>query len=133
METKLEEIEARYEAVATELASPDVARDRDRMRELGKVFAELGEIVEPYREYKAALKQAEDALELAKDEHDPEMAGFFREGAERAERRAEERRASLEQLLVPTDPNDCKHGILEARAGAGGQEASPRAGQLFDV
>ena len=44
------EIEARFEQVQAEMAEPDVAADLDRLRQLGKDFAELQEIVAPYRE-----------------------------------------------------------------------------------
>jgi peptide chain release factor 1 len=37
----------------------------------------------------------------------------------------------LKQLLIPKDPTDTKNAILEIRAGAGGDEASIFAGDLF--
>jgi peptide chain release factor 1 len=61
------------------------------------------------------------------------MAAFLREEAEGAEGRAAELRAHLEELLVPKDPNDGKDVLVEIRAGAGGQEASLWAGELFEL
>ena len=133
MDGKLEELEERYEAVGRELASPEVTADRERLRELGRTYAELGEIVGPYREYRQAAEQAADARDLAKREEDPELAGYFREEAERAEAHADELRARLEELLVPRDPNEGRDVILEVRAGAGGQEAALWAGELFEM
>ena len=52
---------------------------------------------------------------------------------ERADERAAALRATLEQLLVPKDPNDGKDLIVEIRAGAGGQEAALWAGELFEM
>ena len=52
---RLAEIEERYERLQAEMAEPNVARDQDRLRRLGKELAELGEIVVPYREYLADL------------------------------------------------------------------------------
>src|SRR5215510_8031354 len=117
---RLAEIEQRYERLQAEMAEPDVARDQDRLRRLGKDLAELGEIVAPYREYRTALQQAEEARSLAKEESDPEMAGFLREEAGSADARATELRSRLEALLVPKDPNDGKDVVVEIRAGAGG-------------
>jgi peptide chain release factor 1 len=131
MDAKLEEIEVRYESVGREMSA--ATGDPDRLRELGRTFAELGDIVGPYREYKQAMAQALDARDLAKREADPEMAAYFREEAERAEARSGELRARLEQLLSPKDPNDGKDVILEVRAGAGGQEAALWAGELFEM
>ncbi|HLB62304.1 MAG TPA: peptide chain release factor 1 [Actinomycetota bacterium] len=133
MESKLDEIEARYEALERQMSSPDVASDGERLREIGQVFAELREIVLPYREYRSALRQAEEARELAIAEADPEMAAFFREEEARADARSRELRRRLEDLLVPRDPNDEKDVVVEIRAGAGGQEAAIWAGDLFQM
>jgi len=43
---RLSEIEERYERLQGEMASPDVARDPDRLRRLGKDLSELGEITD---------------------------------------------------------------------------------------
>jgi peptide chain release factor 1 len=130
---RLAEIEGRYETLQAEMASPDVARDPERLRRLGKDLAELGEIVVPFREYRSASEQAEEARGLAKAESDPEMAAFMREEADAAEARAAELRARLEERLVPKDPNDAKDVVLEIRAGAGGQEAALWAGELTEM
>jgi peptide chain release factor 1 len=130
---KLEELEERYEAVGRELASPEVTSDHDRLRELGRTYAELGELIGPYREYRQAAAQAADARELAKREDDAELAAYFREEADRADALAAELRERLEELLVPRDPNEGRDVILEVRAGAGGQEAALWAGELFEM
>jgi peptide chain release factor 1 len=132
-DTKLREVEATYERVSDEMATPEVASDPERLRTLGRTFAELEEIVRPYREYRAALAQAEEALQLAKGESDPELTVYFQEEAERANERVSTLRDTLEQLLVPKDPNDGKDLIVEIRAGAGGQEAALWAGELFEM
>jgi peptide chain release factor 1 len=103
------------------------------MRVLGKTFAELQEIVVPYRAYRDALAQAEEARGLATAEVDPEMAAFLQDEAEQAQERARTLRERLDALLVPKDPNDGKDLILEIRAGAGGQEAALWAGDLFEM
>jgi peptide chain release factor 1 len=108
-------------------------RDPDRLRRLGKEFAELGEIVLPYRAYREALGHAEEAGAMAAGEADPEMAAFLREEAVAAAGKAEELRARLEELLVPKDPNEGKDVLVEIRAGAGGQEAALWAGELFEM
>jgi peptide chain release factor 1 len=133
MQERLKEIEARYDAIEAEMAAPDAASDLDRLRDLGRSYAELQEIVVPYRAWRDAQRQADDARELAKAESDPEMAAYFRDEADQAQARAEALTATLESLLVPKDPNDGKDVILEIRAGAGGQEAMLFAGELLDM
>ena len=133
IEPRLDDIEENYERVAAEMATPDVAGDPDRLRDLGRRFAELEEIVVPYRDFKATRSQAQEARELAKEERDPEMASFFTEEADRLDERVEELHGRLEQLLVPKDPREGKDVIVEIRAGAGGQEAALWAGDLFEM
>jgi peptide chain release factor 1 len=133
VDARLREIEARFEQVQAEMASPEVARDPQRLRALGRDFAQLQEIVAPYREYVWARRQAEEARALARDEADAEMVAFLREEADSAERRAAELRGRIEELLVPKDPNDGKDLVLEIRAGAGGEEAALWAGELFEL
>src|SRR5436190_18420377 len=99
MDERLGSIEARYEELQRQLSAPDVAQDPDRLRRLGKAYAELGDIVLPWREYMAARQQAEEARALAKAEADPDMAAYFREEADAAADRAEVIRRKLEGLL----------------------------------
>ncbi len=130
---RLADLEQRYERLQGEMASPDVAKDPDRLRRLGKDLSELGEIVAPFREYRAALRQVEEATTLAKEEPDSEMSAFLQGEAETAEARAAELRTRLEALLVPKDPNDGKDVVVEIRAGAGGDEAALWAGTLYEM
>jgi peptide chain release factor 1 len=130
---RLDELERRYDELSSEMSSPEVATDPDRMRRLGKDLAELGDVVGPYRAYKEAVRQADEAATLAKEEAEPEMAAFLREEADTASAKVEELRQRLEQLLVPKDPNDDKGVVVEIRGGAGGQEAALWAGELFEM
>ena len=59
-ESRLEAIEARYDELERELSSPDVASDPANLRKLGKDFAELKEIVGPFRAFKDARLEAEE-------------------------------------------------------------------------
>ncbi len=133
LDERLAKIESRYEAVSDELASPEVVNDQERMRDLGRSFAELQEIVRPYREYRKVSAQADEARQMEAAESEPEMAAYFRDEADRAEARAAELRSKLELLLIPKDPNDGKNVIVEIRAGTGGQEAALWAAELFEM
>jgi peptide chain release factor 1 len=130
---RLEEIEARYEELTRELSTPDVASDPARLRELGKRHSELHQIVTQYRAFRAALAQAEEAHQLVREEKDPEMAEYLRAEQAQAEQRARDLERRLEEMLVPTDPNDEKDVVLEIRAGTGGQEAALFAADLFEM
>ncbi|MBI4260777.1 MAG: peptide chain release factor 1 [Actinobacteria bacterium] len=133
MDERLREIEARYDELAGEMSSPGVGADPERMRTLGKAFAELEQVVLPFRDYREAVRQAEEARAMAREEADPDMAAYFAEEAAKAEARAAELQTRLESLLVARDPNDEKNVVVEIRAGAGGQEAALWAGDLFEM
>ena len=133
LERRLGDIEARHERISAEMAEPGVTSDHERLRSLGKAFAELDAIVKPYAAYREAMHQAADARDMASAEHDPDMVAFLEGEAAQAEERAARLRAELEALLVPSDPNDGKDLIVEIRAGAGGQEAALWAGELYEM
>jgi peptide chain release factor 1 len=133
MRDRLDEIEVRHGELTRELSAPEVAVDPARLRELGKKHSELDEIVSAYRAYREALKQAEDARAMAKEEKDPEMAEFLRSEEAEAARRAAELERRLEILLIPKDPNDDRDVVVEIRAGTGGQEAALFASDLYEM
>ncbi len=132
-ESRLADVESRFEELQAELAEPEVATDPDRLRRLGKDLSDLQEIVLPFRALREAQRQAEEARTLAKEEAEPEMVAFLRGEADAADARAAALRAELEALMVPKDPNDERNVVLEIRAGAGGEEAALWAGELFEL
>jgi peptide chain release factor 1 len=133
MEDRLADIEARYAQVETEMATPAVASDPNQLRDLGKAYAELAEVVGPYRELKAVREQVAEARELGRDATDPEMTAYLAEELERLEGREAQLQGRLETLLVPKDPDEGKDVIVEIRGGAGGQEAALWAGDLYEM
>jgi peptide chain release factor 1 len=133
IDARLEEIEAAYDDVAAEMALPETMADPDRLRTLGKRYAELGDIVAPYRELRDVQAQIAEARELATAGPDDDLAVYLTEELERLETRAEQLTSRLESLLVAKDPNEGKDIIVEIRGGTGGQEAALWAGDLFEM
>ena len=127
---KLEGVEERYTSIEERLGDPQVINDRDRYQRYVREHAELGKIVNAYREYKETNQNLEDSRELLTDS-DPEIEGMAREEIEVLSRRKEELEAELKALMLPKDPNDEKNVILEIRAGTGGEEAALFAADLF--
>jgi len=127
---KLDQIEKRYEELTTELSSPEVTADSARFQKIAKTHADLGEVVEKYREWKK-IEQGLAGTKQLLAEGDAEMKQL----AQDEEHQLTEQRAAIEEqlrrLLVPRDPNDEKNVILEIRAGTGGDEAALFAGELF--
>ncbi|MEE9292856.1 MAG: PCRF domain-containing protein, partial [Acidobacteriota bacterium] len=126
--SRLESIEEKYEELSRQMGDPALVGDPDRYRHAAKCFAELEKIVLKYREYVSIRSQIQDAEVLLKDE---EMRTVAREEIESLQARRDKLIADLRFLLLPKDPNDEKNVILEIRAGAGGEEASLFAAELF--
>jgi peptide chain release factor 1 len=128
---KLELIQKRYDELGQLLTREEIATDRKRLEELSKERAGLEDIVRTYQEYKAKSKELEELEALLDSRADAEMTALVKEEVSRLRQRQSEILDELKVSLTPRDPNDEKDVIVEIRAGAGGEEASLFAGDLF--
>lgn len=128
---RLESLERRYEELNQLLGDPEVISDPARLEPLAKEHAELAEIVSKYRELKNCTKELEETIKLLEDSPDPELEVLAREEKEGLERRREQLFKELKLILMPKDPMDERNIIMEIRAGAGGEEASLFAADLY--
>lgn len=128
---KLEEVEKRFEKIADELQAPGVADNQKTYRELMKEYANLEKIVVTYREFKRLAKNISENKELLGSENDEEMRKLVKADLSELEKQHTKISEDLKLALIPKDPNDEKNVVLEIRAGAGGDEASLFAEQLF--
>ncbi|MEN0057481.1 MAG: peptide chain release factor 1 [Bdellovibrio sp.] len=131
MFSKLNEVESRYEEVNMALQRPDIASNQTQYRALMKELGNLEKIVLVYREYKKKTENLKASKELLTAEQDTEMRELIREEVKELETALAELEQQLKIALIPKDPNDDKNIILEIRAGAGGDEASLFADELF--
>jgi len=127
---RLDEAEARYNDLTAKMADPAVINDSEQYRKVAKAQSELAELVSQYREWKRVDQELRDARAML-EEPDPDL----RQMAELEVARLEPQLAEIEQelkiLLLPKDPNDEKNIVLEIRKGAGGDEASLFAAEVF--
>jgi peptide chain release factor 1 len=128
---KLEQIEARYEALAAELSTPEVYTDQATYGKLSKQHRSLGEMVSKYREWKQLKSELVGAKELLDSSDDEEMREMARSEMTTLEERLQKTEEDLRVLLLPRDPNDEKNVILEIRAGTGGDEATLFAAEVL--
>ncbi len=125
---KLENVEKRYEELNQKISDPEVIANQSEWQKLMKEHADIQEIVEKYREYKNVSKNIEELKEMLDDKEMHDLVQVeLDENRERLPKIEEE----LKLLLVPKDPNDDKNVIVEIRGGAGGEESSLFAGDLF--
>ena len=102
-------------------AAPDFAEKSRRL-------AEINDILGLAQKIEQARKNLAEATELVEDAELGEMA---REDVRVLGLNIDAWTAELEEKLLPHDPADDKPAIMEIRAGAGGDEASLFAGELY--
>ena len=128
---KVKLIEDRYEELNRMMADPEVVTDHTKVTEYAQEQAEIADLVQTFRRYKALEQELADTQALIEMEDDPEML----EGTEQEVARIEGEMAALydrmKLMLLPKDPNDKKNVIVEIRAGAGGDEAGIFAADLY--
>ncbi len=109
------------------LAQPEAYAQAD-FAEKSRRLAEINEILDLGRRIEQAQKNLVEATELM---NDPELGEMAREDVRTSELAIDNLTAELEEKLLPHDPADDKPAIIEIRAGAGGDEASLFAGELY--
>ncbi len=129
---ELEGLKERYRLLLESLSEPAVLSNNQKLRELTKEKADLEPLIRAMDERERALdglKQSEDILADPKVE--PELKKLAESEADELRRRIEALEVQIRGLLLPKDPRDEKDVILEIRAGAGGDESSLFAQDLF--
>ena len=101
------------------------------MQALAKERASLVELVGIAQKHKKLLQEQQDLGALLAEGADPELSQMAREEAAAVEQQLAELAQALQVALLPKDPNDDRDVIVEIRSGAGGQEASIFAGDLY--
>jgi len=130
IQKKLQSLSERHEEVGALLADAGIISQQSRFRALSKEYAELEPVVAVYKSYMACLEMIDDATHLLK-EPDAEMQELAKEELKKGEATLIQLENTLQLLLLPRDPHDNSNIFLEIRAGAGGNEASIFAGDLF--
>ncbi len=130
LQKQLEEVERRFETLSSQMADPEVISDPDAYRKSAKAHRDLEEVVTAYRDYKKCAADLDQARSMLV-EKDPELREMAEIEIAELEPRVIELSERLQFLLLPKDPNDDKNVLVEIRAGAGGDEASLFASEVF--
>ena len=128
IELKLNELNAEKQSLGEFLANPQAFSNPDFMKN-NKRFTELDAIIAKATERETLEQQLAEAKELANG--GDELAELAKIEIPEDEAKLEQIEQDLFVMLAPKDPNDEKNIIMEIRAGAGGDEASLFAGELY--
>lgn len=124
----LTELEVERAELADFLAQPSAYNDPEFTAK-NKRFSELETLIEKAKEREQLAQNLTEAKELVSG--GDELAELAKVEIAEIEARLEELEEELFILLTPKDPNDEKNVIIEIRAGAGGDEASLFAAELY--
>ena len=117
---ELKELQA-FLAEPNAFSHPDFASKSKRVALLQRII----ELDQQITQSKNNLEEAESLVD------DAELGDIAREDVKTLKISLDKMQAELEELLIPRDPADDKPAIIEIRAGAGGDEASLFAGELY--
>ena len=120
---KLDFITEKYDDLSRKVSDPDVIANQPVWQKYIKEMGEMEPIVKKYTEYKKAKEDLAEAKEMLED-GDEEMRELAKMEISDLEETISNAEDELKVLLLPKDPNDEKNGILEIRAGTGGEEAA---------
>ena len=128
---KLDKMLERYDKLNELVADPNVLNKMDEWKAYSKELADMTETVEKYLEYKKIVKDQNELNEMIPLETDKEMKELMESEVLANKEKLTKIEEELRILLLPKDPNDDKNVIMEIRAGAGGEEASLFAYELY--
>lgn len=130
MINKLKGVEKRFLELEKLMSDPKIMQDQEAYRRYVREHADLNQVVSLYRNYRHALKDREETMELLLED-DPELKALARDEIERLDLEKHNLETELKKLLMPKDKNDDKNVIIEIRAGIGGEEAGLFVSDLF--
>ncbi|MFT4800639.1 MAG: peptide chain release factor 1 [Flavobacteriaceae bacterium] len=128
---KLQIVKQRFDEVSDLIIQPDIITDQKRYIQLNKEYKDLRLLMDKREEYVTLTDNINEAEEIISDGSDAEMVEMAKMEMDEAKGRLPELDEEIKFLLIPKDPEDAKNAVMEIRAGAGGDEASIFAGDLF--
>ena len=128
---KLDLILERYNKLNQLVGDASVIADMDKWREYTKELSDISPTAEKYTEYKKIVADQQQLIKDIPNETDAEMKALMEEEVFNCKEKIQEVSNELKILLLPKDPDDDKNVIMEIRAGAGGEEASLFAYELY--
>lgn len=128
---KLQIIKQRFDEVNDLIIQPNIMSDQKRYIALNKEYKDLKLMVDKGAEYKSVLDNLAEAEAIINEGGDAEMVEMAKMQYDEAKEQIPKIEEEIKFLLIPKNPEDSKNAVVELRAGAGGDEASIFAGDLY--
>ncbi len=130
---KINKIKKDREELKRKLENPINFSDQEILKKLNQELSEIEPVFLKIQKWETALEQNKQNDELIQNEVDEEILEMAQAEKRELEKTILNLEKEIEKFLVPADPRDKKNIIIEIRAGAGGDEASLFAGELFKM
>lgn len=130
---KLNEIERKYDEYMVLLSDPEIIANQSEWQKYAKAQAGMTNLVTAFREYRKVQHELKETEDLLREKLDPEMQELAEQERDELQNASLELEKEIKVLLLPKDPSDEKNVIMEIRAGAGGDEASLFAADLYKM
>ncbi len=128
---KLDPVLTRYNEIEEAMGRPEVATDFEQVQTLARERASLETLVDIAHRYRKLADEQEDLNALIQEGGDAELTKMAKDELDETEKQVEQLAEELKIALLPKDPNDDRDVIVEIRSGAGGNEASLFASDLY--
>jgi peptide chain release factor 1 len=132
MEPLVAEIERSFAELERQLGDPELVADQKRYADVARRHKQLSKAREMAQRWRALSAQQLEASELLSDS-DEEIRAFAQEQLAEAKAELPELEELIRSEMLERDPADDKDVIVELRAGTGGDEAAPFAGDLYQM
>jgi len=130
---KLNIVKNRFDEVNDLIIQPDIISDQKRYVELTKEYKDLKDLMAQREIYVELTENIAEAEEIIANSGDDEMVDMAKMQLDEAKEQLPALEEKIRMMLVPKDPEDAKNAVVEVRAGAGGDEASIFAGDIFKM
>jgi len=130
-QTEKEKLIERQKALEEELSRPATTKNPERLKQLSTEYHGVVGIIDLVNKYKRLSEESDKLNELLKTEQDAELIALAEDDRLKISDRLSAVEAQIEEIAHPADPLDAKNIVVEIRSGAGGDEASLFAAELF--
>jgi len=128
----IEPFKKRLDELDAKMTAPDFYSDQRRAASISREHTKVSQLIEMYErllQLAANIKENEAIVQDAANE--PELRELAEEELPELQNEQEKLRDKVLIEMLPPDPSDSRNTIIEIRAGAGGDEASLFAGDLY--
>ena len=120
----------RFAGLEEAVGDPELFSDQKRATEILREHRKLQQTLELWDTLQSTETQLKESQELARSD-DKDFAEMAAEEIPELEKSLEKLRENMQYALLPSDPNEDRDALVEIRAGAGGDEASLFAGEIY--